>query len=57
MTTLRTLTLSTSVDLTTEECCNCGVLFAMPADLRKQLLADHSRSFYCPNGHGQRPGP
>jgi hypothetical protein len=39
--------------LAVEVCCTCGVMFAMPEVLRKEALADHSRSFYCPNGHGQ----
>lgn len=35
-----------------EECCNCGVAFAIPDTLQAQLLRSH-RSFYCPNGHSQ----
>lgn len=38
-------------ELVTEVCCNCGVVFAWPSDLRDRCLRDHSRSFYCPNGH------
>lgn len=39
--------------LVLEECCNCGISFAMPSDFRSQCLRDHSKSFYCPSGHGQ----
>lgn len=39
--------------LVTEVCCNCGVSFAMPEELHIKALADHGRSFYCPNGHSQ----
>jgi hypothetical protein len=46
-------TLTYTKQLVTEECCNCGVTFAMPVDLRNQLLNDPSRWFYCPNGHRQ----
>lgn len=35
-----------------EHCCNCGVAFAMTADLQKRRRGDR-KSFYCPNGHGQ----
>jgi hypothetical protein len=49
----RARTVTFSQTLVTEECYLCGVLFAMPDDLRAQLLAHHDRSFYCPNGHGQ----
>jgi hypothetical protein len=42
-----------TVTLVTEECCACGVTFGMPSDLRRQLLDNHSRSFYCPNGDRQ----
>ena len=39
--------------LIVEECYRCGVSFAMPHTLRETCLKDHSKSFYCPNGHGQ----
>ena len=38
--------------LVTEECCNCGVLFAFPNDLH-DVLNRTKRTFYCPSGHGQ----
>lgn len=41
-----------TVNLTTEGCITCGVVFALPCILRKQLLKNHD-TFYCPNGHAQ----
>lgn len=38
--------------LETEECCNCGVVFAMP-DYMMRGLRTNGGTFYCPNGHGQ----
>lgn len=38
-------------ELVPETCCNCGVPFAMPRSLRDECLKDHSKRFYCPNGH------
>jgi DNA-binding XRE family transcriptional regulator len=40
------------INFITEECCNCGMSFAMTDDFRKQRLNDH-KSFYCPKGHSQ----
>lgn len=34
------------------ECCNCGVFFAITADLERNLRKTKN-SFYCPNGHSQ----
>lgn len=50
---MRGTTLNIGVELITEECYSCGVLFAFPVTLREKLLSDHSRNFYCPNGHSQ----
>ena len=37
-----------------EECCNCGVLFAMTAEFAKDRhRRKEAASFYCPNGHAQ----
>ena len=36
--------------LETVECCRCGVVFAMPKTLDKQLRDNHA-TFYCPVGH------
>lgn len=38
--------------LIVEECCNCGIAFAMPKDFQLQRRNDKGR-FFCPNGHGQ----
>lgn len=46
----RTLELLQTFEL--ENCCNCGVAFAIPADMVRVLRETH-RTFYCPNGHGQ----
>ena len=40
------------VAFVTEECCRCGVLFAMTKELRDHRLSDKGE-FYCPNGHQQ----
>ncbi len=42
-----------SLNLTTEVCIGCGVVFALPCVLRERLLESH-KSFYCPNGHAQQ---
>lgn len=41
---------STAVELVTESCTACGVIFAIPYDLRERLFKDGT-TFYCPNGH------
>lgn len=38
--------------LETEECCSCGVVFAMPDYMMRAKRNDGSW-FYCPNGHQQ----
>lgn len=43
--------INVSVNLTTEVCCACGVVFTLPCTLRETLLENH-KGFYCPNGHG-----
>ncbi len=52
--TARLLTFTESIEMVTETCCTCGLLFAMTsaftAECRRQT---ESKSFYCPNGHGQ----
>lgn len=32
------------------DCANCGIVFAIPEELRDRRVND-GRSFYCPNGH------
>lgn len=48
----RGMTLTDTVVFVTEECCNCGIPFAITQDLKDRRLKDH-KSFYCPNGHSQ----
>ena len=48
----RGLTRAVSVELVTESCYLCGVVFAITTDFRKERLRD-LRAFYCPSGHGQ----
>lgn len=40
------------VNLTTEECCKCGMVFAMPEQFQKRRRDDGDR-FFCPSGHAQ----
>lgn len=40
------------IEFVTEECCNCGMPFAMTADFQRRRRDDR-KSFYCPMGHGQ----
>lgn len=49
---MRLLEISTTVKLVTEECCACGILFAMPEEVNKRLRTKGG-TFYCPNGHSQ----
>lgn len=39
--------------LETQECCNCHMVFAMPADFRRRKLNRPGTAFYCPAGHAQ----
>lgn len=45
--------ITTNQTLVVEQCYKCAVLFAFPYELQQSLLKDHSREFYCPNGHSQ----
>lgn len=50
----RGIEISVTTSLVTEECYSCHVLFAMPKELKDELLKQRAaRFFYCPNGHGQ----
>jgi hypothetical protein len=42
-----------TITMETVVCCNCGVPFGMPSDLRSQLMNDPDKWFFCPNGHRQ----
>jgi hypothetical protein len=46
-------TFAYSMTLAVEECCSCGIRFAMPQDFMRQRRVDKA-GFYCPNGHSQR---
>ena len=47
-----TFQIATSVEFVTEECCNCGVIFAITRDHQASFLRT-KQWFYCPNGHRQ----
>lgn len=49
---VRGQTINTTTELVTEECCNCGMLFAVTRDFQVRKINDKTR-FYCPNGHTQ----
>lgn len=42
-----------SVELATEVCCNCSMVFAIPSDFKRRRVDDHAY-FFCPAGHQQR---
>lgn len=46
-----TTTVTEVVQLSTITCGSCGVTFAIPSSLYRELLDHHDRSFWCPNGH------
>lgn len=51
---MRGRTITFEQELVTETCCNCGILFAMTADLQRKLRDEKpGTTFYCPVGHGQ----
>lgn len=45
-----TFNVDANIDLVTETCINCGVIFALPSELKKHRL-ENKQNFYCPNGH------
>lgn len=47
-----TYVIATNLQLETEECYMCAVVFAMPKSLRERFL-NYGGDFYCPNGHAQ----
>lgn len=49
---MRFETITTDSRLVVEECCACGVAFALPESLQGQRRGDKG-TFYCPNGHSQ----
>lgn len=53
---VRGMTVKVSQELVTETCCECGMLFAMTADFKRQKLearGTRDKGFYCPAGHSQ----
>lgn len=45
-------TIEVTTKLFVENCCACGIAFAMPEDFEERSRKDH-QSFYCPSGHSQ----
>ena len=45
-------TFTESQTLVTENCCQCGVLYAMPRGMQENRR-NNGGNFYCPNGHPQ----
>jgi hypothetical protein len=54
---MRGVAIEVTATLITETCIayECGVLFGVPADWKRQRQQDH-KLFYCPNGHQQYYG-
>ncbi len=50
--TRQLIEINTRLKLATEDCCNCGVVFAMPDSMQRRVQANGAY-FYCPNGHPQ----
>lgn len=48
----QTIEIGDPVTFVVEECCNCGVPFAMTEYLKAERLKSKD-TFYCPNGHPQ----
>lgn len=47
---------TTEVEMVVEQCCNCGMLFAMTEDFKNAKLrkrGTNEETFYCPAGHPQ----
>lgn len=44
--------INTRLEFETIECCNCGVLFAVPNEFKGNLHRT-KQLFFCPNGHQQ----
>jgi len=45
-----------TVNLTTCNCSECGVVYTLPCNMRRRRTEDHE-AFFCPNGHRQHfPG-
>lgn len=46
-------TFTSQTTFVVEDCCNCGIQFALTRDFYDRAQADNSVWFYCPNGHKQ----
>lgn len=49
----QTVQLYQPIELFTETCCSCGVLYGITTQFKNERVKDHNW-FYCPNGHYQR---
>ena len=49
---MRNATFVGNTTLVTEECCKCGMMFAMTEDFNRHRRYDHN-GWYCPAGHQQ----
>jgi len=47
---MRGIVISTELELVTDTCCKCGIVFAVPARFQNERRRDHA-TFYCPSGH------
>ena len=48
----RLKTITASIELITEECPSCGIVFAWPSDFHRNIRKSGGRlKGYCPNGH------
>lgn len=45
-------TIQHTLDLTTEECPTCGIVFGVTVEYQKRRI-QYADKFYCPNGHQQ----
>lgn len=49
---MRNTLINLDVQLVTEECCACYMVFAIPKTMQEKLIAEKTL-FYCPRGHSQ----
>lgn len=48
--------INVSLNLSTCNCSECGIVYTLPCNFRETRVDDHG-TFYCPNGHQQHfPG-
>lgn len=46
------LRINQPIEIITEECCACGVIYGLTTEYQERRRNDH-KSFHCPNGHPQ----